>query len=151
MTTDSGGWTLVMKQASGSGYGSELAVGTWAGWSSPGELLNESDMTLDDANMVNEAYSRLSISVLRLTASQTWLDLASGAWQMPATGTAWDMFSDANANAWGNLGGAETTPWSPAPFTDASADRAAGGLTTRAARLLRCLRPPGSARSAPVR
>ena len=118
MNTDGAGWTLVMKQASASGYGSELAVDTWTGWNTPGVLLNEVDMTLDDANMVNEAFGRLPISALRLTASQTWLDFASGAWQMSATGTAYDMLSDANANSWGNLGGAETTPWSAASFTD---------------------------------
>ncbi|MCB9746047.1 MAG: hypothetical protein H6740_25960 [Alphaproteobacteria bacterium] len=120
MSTDGGGWTLVMKQASGSGYGSALSVGVWPGWSQPGELLNESDATLSDDNMVNLAYSVLSVSTLRLTASTTWVDTASGAWTYSYTGTPYDAFSDANGNTVGNLGGDETTPWTSQPFTDAS-------------------------------
>ena len=119
MSTDDGGWTLVMKQASGHGYGDPLAVGVWAGWNTPDQLLNETDATLNDDNMVNAAYTQLPIAELRLTASETWLDQASGAWIYGAPGgTAYDSFSDANANLIGNLGGAETTPWSAASFTD---------------------------------
>ncbi len=118
MTRDDGGWTLVMKQAANSGYGSTLSVIAWAGWSTPGELVNETDASVDDGNMVNAAYSDLNVQDLRLTASETWLDDASGAWQHTVNATPYDALSDDSANSVGNLGGEETTSWSAQSFTD---------------------------------
>ncbi len=118
MSTDSGGWTLVMKQAAGSGYGSPLAVGTWTGWSTSGQLLNETDATLADANMVNAAYSTLTATDLRMTASTTWTDTSSGAWTQTVNDTPYNALSDANANQLGNLGTTDTTPWAAGSFTD---------------------------------
>jgi len=120
MTTDGGGWTLVMKQASGSGYGSPLSVGVWSGWNTVDTVLSPTDATLGDANMVNLAYSRLPATDLRLTASTTWTSVANGGWQRTVNSTAFTALSDANGNTVGNLGGAQTTPWSSAAFTDSS-------------------------------
>jgi hypothetical protein len=94
--TDNGGWTLVMKQASGSGYGSPLSVAVWSGWGTPGVVLNEADATLGDANMVNAAWSRTVNS------------------------TPYTALSNANGNQVGNLGGAHNTPWPAGSFTDAT-------------------------------
>ena len=120
MGTDLGGWTLVMKQASHSGYGSSLSVAVWPGWSTSGQTLAPTDTSLMDANMVNEAYSRLPAHELRMTASVTWTDTASGAWTRTVDSTPFTALSDATANVAGNLGGTETTPWSPASFTDST-------------------------------
>jgi hypothetical protein len=127
MSTDGGGWTLLMKQAAYSGYGSALSVGVWPGWSSSGEVLNEDDATMDDGNMVNRAYSDLLVEQLRMTASETWTDTASGAWIIDtyygspgSADTAYWALSDARGGAVGLLGSPETTPWSAGSFTDAS-------------------------------
>jgi len=120
MTSDGGGWTLVMKQASGSGFSAPLSVSNWSGWSSSGVTLNPTDATLADGNMVNDAYSLLSVGDVRLTASTNWVDTSSGAWTRTVNTTPYNAFSDANANQTGNLGGTQTTPWSAAPFTDQS-------------------------------
>lgn len=117
MATDNGGWTLVMKQASGSGPGSPLSVDTWSGWAEANVLLEPEDASLDDANMVNRAYSTLVGAQLRMTASQTWLDFATGGWLQSIESTAFAALSDANANQTG-VGFADTTPWAPASFTD---------------------------------
>ena len=82
--------------------------------------LNPTDASLSDSNMVNDAYSRLSVTTLRMTASTTWVDIASGAFTRTINTTPYDALSNANANQVGNLGGAETTGWSSQPFTDAS-------------------------------
>ena len=120
MATDGGGWTLVMKQGKNSGYGSPLAVGVWNGWSTKDIVLNTTDATTDDSNMVNAAYSSLVGTTLRMTASVTWTDTSKGAWTRTVNSTAFDALSDANANKVGNLGSSWTTPWPAAPFTDAS-------------------------------
>jgi hypothetical protein len=120
MTTDGGGWTLVMKQAANSGFGSALSVDVWSGWSSSGVTLNPSDAGLGDSNMVNAAYSSLSVSTVRMTASTTWVDIGSGAFTRTVNSTPYNAFSDANANQFGNLGGTETVPWTAQPFTDPS-------------------------------
>ncbi len=118
MATDGGGWTLVMKQASDMGYGSPLSVSVWSGWSQANVTLNPEDATLEDANMVNLAYSLVAAEKLRLTASSTWTDVASGAWSRTVNTTAYDALSNAKANQTGNEGGTDTTPWAPASFTD---------------------------------
>ncbi|MBI4705680.1 MAG: hypothetical protein HY744_31700, partial [Deltaproteobacteria bacterium] len=118
MAGDGGGWTLVMKQAKDSGYGSDLAVNKWAGWSQPNQVMNPKDATLNDGHMINLAYSTLVAAKLRLTASQTWVSIAKGGWERTVNSTAYDALSDANANKYGNLGGANNTPWPPASFTD---------------------------------
>ena len=118
MDTDGGGWTLVMKQKSGSGYGSELSVIVWPGWSQPDQVINAEDATLDDAHMVNLAYSKLSVSQIRLTASETWTETASGAWLRTINTTPYDALSNAQGNQTGNEGSTDTTPWAAAPFTD---------------------------------
>ncbi|TNF22610.1 MAG: hypothetical protein EP329_28370 [Deltaproteobacteria bacterium] len=120
MTTDGGGWTLVMKQAANSGYGSPLSVSVWSGWSTADTVLSPTDATLNDANMVNLAYSRVTATDLRLTASTNWTSVAAGGWQRTVNSTAFSALSNANANLVGNTGGAQTTPWSAAAFTDAS-------------------------------
>ena len=120
MTTDGGGWTLVMKQASKSVTGSPLAVGVWSGWSAPNQVMNETDLTLEDANMVNAAYSTLSGTKLRMTASKTWTSAAQGAFIRDVSGTAFAALSDASANQTGNEGSDDTVPWSAASFTDHS-------------------------------
>ena len=55
-----------------------------------------------------------------MTASQDWLDSASGAWTIGSSGTPFDLLSDTNANTVGNLGSSQNTPWASAPFTDPS-------------------------------
>ncbi len=120
MDTDGGGWTLVMKQSKNHGYGSPLAVNTWAGWSTKGSVMNAADASFGDGNMVNAAYSTLGATELRLTASQTWTDTSKGAWKRAITGTPFEALSNANANKAGNLGSASNTPWPAASFTDAS-------------------------------
>jgi hypothetical protein len=124
MTSDGGGWTLVMKQASNSGYGSPLSVVNWAGWSSPNVVMNETDASMSDGHMVNAAYSLLTVATLRMTASVTWTSLSNGAWSRTVNTTPYDALSDNQANTGGNLGGAETVPWSSQSFTDA------GSVTT---------------------
>ena len=118
METDDGGWTLVMKQKSKSGYGSPLSVGKWTGWGTANQVMNESDASLDDENMVNMAYSKLSATQLRMTASQTWVNVAAGAWVRTISSTAYTALSNANGNQTGNEGGNYNTPWPAGPFTD---------------------------------
>ena len=118
MDTDDGGWTLVMKQASKMGFTSPLASQTWSGWSNPNVTMNPTDATMDDANMVNLAYSTLTAEKIRMTASTSWTDLTKGAWQRTINKTPYNAFSNANANQSGNEGGTDTTPWAAAPFTD---------------------------------
>ncbi len=118
METDGGGWTLVMKQASDMGYQSPLAVNVWSGWANPNVTMNPEDASLDDANMVNLAYSTLSVEQLRMTASTTWTDLSKGAWERSVNTTPYTALSNATANQLGNLGNTDTTPWAAASFTD---------------------------------
>ena len=118
METDGGGWTLVMKQASGSGYGSALSVSIWNGWSQPNVVMNADDSSLDDANMVNLAYSELNAIQIRMTASDSWTDEASGAWLRTVNATPYNALSNASANQTGNEGAAHNTPWPAASFTD---------------------------------
>jgi hypothetical protein len=125
MSTDDGGWTLLMKQAENSGYGSVLSSDVWTGWHTSGVVLNEDDATLGDGNMVNLAYSELSVAELRLTASETWTDISSGGWHIDvdyghpgSRATAFWAFSDARGGHVPLLGSSETTPWSPGSFTD---------------------------------
>ena len=118
METDDGGWTLVMKQASEMGYDSPLSVDNWSGWSQPNVTMDPTDATLGDANMVNQAYSSLNVAQIRLTASETWTDTASGAWTRTINTTPYTALSNATANQTGNEGSAQNTPWNPAPFTD---------------------------------
>jgi large repetitive protein len=127
MDTDGGGWTLLMKQAAQSGPGSDLAVNVWAGWSTPGETLNPEDATMDDANMVNPAYSDLHVTTLRMTASSGWTDIADGAFTRSTDGSAYDALSDNNANLYGNLGGNETGSWSSQPFSSSSTSTSDNG------------------------
>jgi hypothetical protein len=123
MDTDDGGWTLVMKQAAYSGFGSPLSVGVWSGWNTVDQVMSETDSSMSDGNMVNYAYSRLNVTELRLTASSNWIDEASGAWIRTVNDTPYNSLSDTNANQFGNLGGTETTPWGAASFTN-------NGITT---------------------
>ena len=118
MTSDGGGWTLVMKQASNSGYGSPLAVSVWAGWGQADVTLNPTDATMDDANMVNLAYSKLSGEKLRMTASKTWTSIANGGWARTINATAYKALSNAEGNKTGNEGGSYNVPWPAAAFTD---------------------------------
>ena len=118
METDGGGWTLVMKQGSKMGYTSPLAVQTWSGWSQANVTMNPTDATLDDANMVNLAYSTLTAEKIRLTASTKWTDLDNGAWSRTVNQTPFNALSNANANKTGNEGGTDNTPWAAASFTD---------------------------------
>jgi hypothetical protein len=118
MVTDSGGWTLVMKQSSGMGHGSPLSVSVWSGWSQPNVTMNPSDATLDDANMVNQGYSSLSVAQIRMTASESWTDTDNGAWTRTVNTTPYDALSNAKANQTGNEGNTDTTPWAEASFTD---------------------------------
>ena len=118
MTTDGGGWTLVLKQAKDQAYGSPLAVNVWAGWSKPNQTISPTDATKNDANMVNLAYSTLSVSVLRMTASVTWTDNAKGAWTRTVNTTPYHALSNANANKVGNLGSSWKTPWPAGSFTN---------------------------------
>jgi hypothetical protein len=120
MDTDDGGWTLVMKQGSKMGFSSPLAVQTWSGWSTPNVTMNPTDATMDDANMVNLAYSTLTAEKIRMTASSSWTDLTKGAWQRTVNKTAYTALSNATANQTGNEGGTDTTPWAAASFTDHS-------------------------------
>jgi hypothetical protein len=117
MSSDGGGWTLLMKQASGSGYGAPLAVNVWPGWASPGHLISETDATMDDANMVNSAYSELVVDTLRMTAAP-WPDTSLGAFTQATFDTAFNALSDARGNSYGLGGDEDTTPWAAAPFTD---------------------------------
>jgi len=118
MTTDNGGWTLVLKQASNSGYGSVLSVAVWKGWNTKDQTIAPTDATVSDTNMVNLAYSRLSGVEMRMTASKTWTSVSAGAWSRTINGTAYDALSDANANKVGNTGGSWNTPWPAGGFTD---------------------------------
>ena len=118
MTTDGGGWTLVLKQAKNHVYGSPLAVNTWAGWSKPNQLINATDASMLDSNMANLAYSTLKVTDLRLTASSTWTEKSKGAWTRTVNATPHDALSNANANKVGNLGSSWTTPWPQGSFTD---------------------------------
>ena len=118
MTTDGGGWTLVLKQAKNHGYGSPLAVNKWVGWGKPNQLMNATDATMGDANMVNMAYSTLKVSVLRMTASTTWTEKSKGAWTRTINTTPYTALSNANGNKVGNLGSSWKTPWPAGAFTD---------------------------------
>jgi len=118
MTTDLGGWTLVMKQAKNSGFGSPLSVSNWSGWSQANVLMNETDATTNDGHMVNLGYSTLIGSELRMTASQTWTDVTKGAFKRTINSTAYTALSNAQGNKTGNEGGNQTVPWTAAPFTD---------------------------------
>ena len=118
METDGGGWTLVMKQKSGSGYNSDLSVIKWTGWSQASQTMNPEDASLDDANMVNLAYTLLDVAQIRLTASETWVDTDSGAWTRTINTTPFDALSNAKGNQTGNEGTTDNTPWAAAPFTD---------------------------------
>ncbi len=118
MSNDGGGWTLVMKQASGSGFGAPLSVSVWPGWSKPDQVINATDASTKDANMVNLAYSKLTGAQLRMTASKTWTSIAAGGWARTINTTAYTALSDANANKVGNLGGSGNNPWPAGAFTD---------------------------------
>jgi hypothetical protein len=109
-----------MKQAANQGPGSELAVTSWSGWSNPGVTLRRNDASLSDVNHANHAYSRLTVTTLRMTASTTWVDIASGAFTRTINSTPYFALSNAEANQFGNLGDVQTPPWSSESFTDAS-------------------------------
>ncbi len=116
-TRDGGGWTLVMKQRSNSLTGQPLATNVWTGWNTPRVTLNPADATLSDAYMVNLAYSTLSGTQLRMTASSTWLDVASGAFTRNIAGTPFDQFKDSVATPVAVVN-AQTSTWSASAFTD---------------------------------
>ena len=118
MSTDGGGWTLVMKQAENHGVGDPLAVNVWSGWSTPGVTLNPTDTGLVDGNMVNRAYTELSATTLRMTASQTWIDTSTGAFTQTVNTTPYTALSDANANIEPRSLADETVPWTAQAFTD---------------------------------
>ena len=67
MTTEGGGWTLLMKQAKNDGV---TLQGDTAYWTA-GTTLNDtlSNLNMADANLVSKAYSKLVVTQLRLQAS----------------------------------------------------------------------------------
>lgn len=67
MTTDGGGWTLLMKQAKGDGITLQGDTTYWTA----GTLLNDtaSNLNRNDANLVSQAFTQMNASEYRLEAS----------------------------------------------------------------------------------